>query len=129
MLHFEQRRCERHNQEFNRFLTYIRIFFTMCHCIMMCENKDCIIIIIGFYLSTVPNVNVHIQTAVLLARTTMIPTVCRVRTAHTKTRQLRRHASTVVPAPTRRSRAPGHSSNVQVCRVHVCCFTLPMSFE
>ena len=30
---FEQRRCERHNREFNRFLSYIIIFFTMCHCI------------------------------------------------------------------------------------------------
>ena len=27
MLHFEQRRCEQHNREFNRFLTYIRIYF------------------------------------------------------------------------------------------------------
>ena len=45
MLHFEQR-CERHNREFKRFLTYILILF--CYNvplnIMMCENKDFIIV-------------------------------------------------------------------------------------
>ena len=48
MLHFEQRRFERHNREFNRFLTYIIIFFyhVPLH-IMLCENNDFIIIIIG----------------------------------------------------------------------------------
>ena len=46
MLHFEQRRCERYNREFNRFLTYIKtIFYHVPLYIMMCENKDVIIII------------------------------------------------------------------------------------
>ena len=44
MLHFEQRRCERHNREFNRFLAYIIIFFYHLPLyIMMCENKDFIV--------------------------------------------------------------------------------------
>ena len=54
MLHFEQRRCERHNREFNRFLTYIRIFFYHVPLyIMMCDNKDFIIIIIDTAHSTI----------------------------------------------------------------------------
>ena len=36
MLHFEQRRCERHNREFN----LLEFFYHLPLYIMMCENED-----------------------------------------------------------------------------------------